>query len=162
MMTDLMRLEHFFCRHRPRADVPRASVGFAMQALNLAPIWAEEQGIQSDLAVSEAGLNVYQKLHKSPEGQQHNALFTTIEAFGALLLELDVELSPVKIIQTLDQEAQWPQRIDFELLVPVPSEWIEFERLRSVLAAARPLSPRDRAAKRSRVLGRAADPLLGK
>ena len=101
-MTDLMRLEHSFCRRTPRADLPHASIGFARQAMNLAPIWAEEQGFHADLAASEAALHVHAKPHQSPERQQHNALFTTIEAFGALLLELDVELSPVKIIHHPD------------------------------------------------------------
>ena len=33
------------------------------------------------------------------------------------------------------------QRIDFELSVAVPSEWIEFLRIRSVFIAGRPLLP---------------------
>ena len=43
-----------------------------------------------------------------------------IEAFGAFLPELDVELSLLNIIQTWNKEASLLQRVDFELSVRVP------------------------------------------
>ena len=149
---------------RQRADVLRASVGFSMQALNLSQIWGEEQGFHSDLAVSEAAFNVHEKLHNSPEGQQHKALFTTIEAFGALLLELDVELFPVKIIHHPDLGSRSTTAAAHRLRA-IGAGAMRVNRIRAAQVSPRrslATASRDRAAKRSHVLGRAADQLLGK
>ena len=65
-------------------------------------------------------------------------------------------------MSTLESEGQLLQRIDFESSEPVPSEWIGFQLLRSVLAAVWQLHRGDRAAKRSHGLGRASGQLLGR
>ena len=112
---------------------------------------------------SQAALYIYAKLH-SPEGQQHTALLTIIEVFGAFFLELDVEVPRHNIIEVLDSGAQLLQRIDCEISVPVSSEWIEFDRISAAQVSPRrrlATAPRVWAAECSHGLCRAAGQLLG-
>ena len=57
-----------------------------------------------------AALYICAKLHHIPEGQQRNAIFSTIEAFGGFLHPLHVEPPLLDVIQTLSKEALPLQR----------------------------------------------------
>ena len=72
-------------------------------------------------------------MHRAPGRQLGNALPALLQAFGALIRELNVNLLRVGDMQVVGKDNVLLQRS--ELSMPVPSEWIDIQHLRKTLVA---------------------------
>ena len=133
-----------------------------MQLLGFSQWLAEERGFHSDLAAIAAALCVHAKLHHIAGGQQQNGPFSVIEAFGAFLLEVGRGVASLRHHPDSGQRSTIAAA---QRLRVIGAGAFRGDRIAAALVSSRrnlATSARDRAAKRSHGLRRAAGQLRGR